>query len=216
MVIIDPAYIIMNDISDGGVEELKLIERVARVCYQSETGKTFEDTKAFIRRLIKRKHFAMIEHSFLSVMFECDRGISHEVVRHRIGSFAQESTRWCNYSKDRFGNGITVIDPGFDRNGIDHLTWKRACLSAEDTYMKMVNSGISPQKARGVLPHALKTSVVLSTNYREWRHFFELRCAADAHPQLRELATKLLHDLNGKIPVIFEDLAAKYPLQETY
>ena len=215
MIIQKQGYEILNDISEGGEKELRLIEQIARVCYKSvpKTGE-FEETKDFIRRLMKRKHEAMLEHSMLSVKFTCDRGISHEIVRHRLASFAQESTRWCNYGKERFGKEITVIEPPF--LGDDEKTrtwnrvcWRRQCEEAEKIYMYLLDRKEPPQIARSVLPTCLKTEVVMTANYREWRHFFELRTAKDAHPQIRELATQLLIELNDKIPVIFEDLAKK-------
>lgn len=221
MKIVKSGYEILSDISQDGKTELELIEKIGRTCYKSEskTG-SFEETKNFVRNLIKRKHLAMIEHSMLSVKFICDRGISHEIVRHRIASFAQESTRWCNYSKGRFGGEITVVEPNFsdgDKFGYESedysyskLLWKQQCQKAEELYMYLTGTaGVSAQQARSVLPTCLKTEIVMTTNYREWRHFFELRNAKDAHPQIRKLAKDLLLDLNSRIPVIFEDLVEK-------
>lgn len=215
MKIVPPSFEILNEISEDGEKELKLIENIARICYKSEPKTdSFEETKDFLRRLIKRGHLAMIEHSFLSVKFVCDRGISHEIVRHRIASFAQESTRWCNYSKEKFG-GITVIQPELSTSlvtaqGVGEmslLTWKRSCEKAEEAYLYLTEvAKVTPQEARSVLPTCLKTELVMSTNYREWRHFFELRGAKDAHPQVRRLANGLLDELRVRIPVIFDDL----------
>lgn len=214
MRIVEPSYEILTDISENGEKELRFIEKVARTCYKSEpkTG-TFEETKLFVKGLIDRGHLAMIEHSMLSVKFICDRGISHEIVRHRLASFAQESTRWCNYSKDRF-NGIGVIRPDFSnlklsKEGEDTLyyVWQKQCEQAEELYLKMTENGtISPQQSRSILPTCLKTELVMTTNYREWRHFFKLRTAKDAHPQVRALSSALLKELQNRIPIIFDDL----------
>lgn len=157
--------------------------------------------------LISRSHEAMIEHASITVKFIVDRGVSHELVRHRIASFAQESTRFCNYSKDKFGNEITIIEPCF--NTWDQLlydTWKESCEWAERYYFNLLNKGASPQEARSVLPNSLKTEVVMTANLREWRHFFKLRTAQATHPQMREVTIPLLNELKEKLPEIFEDI----------
>ena len=209
MRIIEPTYEIVTDISEGGVKELKLIERCARICYKSEPKTdSFDETKDFIRRIIKRGHLAMIEHSSLTVIFTCDRGISHEIVRHRVASFAQESTRWCNYSKSKF-SGISVVEPnlGEKRDSMAYVAFRKHCQASEELYLYLTKeSKKAPQEARAILPTCLKTELAMTANYREWRHFFELRGAKDAHPQVRKLANDLLEELKGKIPVIFDDL----------
>lgn len=210
MQIVEPSFEILTDISPNGEKELRLIADIARTCYKS-TPKSddFEEVKKFVKGLIKRKHLAMIEHSILTVKFICDRGISHEIVRHRLASFAQESTRWCNYSKEKFG-GITVVQPNLPDSEMAYLTWKRNCEKAEQDYLYLTKTqNVSAQEARSVLPTCLKTEIVMTTNYREWRHFFELRAASDAHPQIRKLATDLLTRVAGEIPVIFDDLVDK-------
>ena len=209
VIILDPTYEILTPISDGGIEELQRIERAGRVCYKSEDKITEdgESAKKFVSMLIKHGHEAMIEHSSLSVLFRVDRGVSHELVRHRIASYAQESTRWCNYSNDKFGNAITVIKPFYIERGTDEYEiWKNSCLEAEKAYFKLLELGKTPQEARAVLPTCLKTEIVMTANYREWRNFFKLRTASDVHPQMREITVPLLHELQQKIPVIFDDL----------
>ncbi len=150
-------------------------------------------------------------------MFTCDRGVSHEIVRHRVASFAQESTRYVNYANDKFGNEITVIDiaPGIE---LDNKTnslqtkaaiydeWYVAMEEAEKHYLKMIELGATPQIARSVLPNSVKTNITMTGNYREWRHFFKLRTAKGAHPQMREIMVKLCKDLQSKIPIIFDDI----------
>jgi thymidylate synthase (FAD) len=219
MKIINSSYEILTPISEGGIEELKQIERIGRVCYKSEDRITEdgESAKKFVKMLIDKGHEAMIEHSQLSIMFTCDRGVSHEIVRHRLASFAQESTRYVNYANDKFGNEIVVIDiaPGIE---LDNKTnslqtkaavydeWYAAMEEAEKHYLKMIELGATPQIARSVLPNSVKTNITMTGNYREWRHFFKLRTAKSAHPQMREIMIKLCKDLQNKIPIIFDDI----------
>jgi len=149
----------------------------------------------------------MIEHFNISVQFICDRGVSHEIVRHRIASYAQESTRYCNYSQDKFGKEITVIKPCFwDEDSSRYYYWKESCEWTEEYYFKLLESGAQAQEARSVLPNSLKTEIVVTMNLREWRHFFKLRTAKVAHPQMQEVAIPLLEELKIKIPVIFDDI----------
>ena len=215
MKIIKPSYEILTPISDGGIKELQHIEKIGRVCYKSEDRITDdgESAKKFVKMLISNGHEAMIEHSSLSVKFVVDRGVSHELVRHRIASFAQESTRYCNYSKDKFGNEITVILPeyfdtgmGTSSNSIVYNDWKIACENSEKKYFALLKNGATPQEARSVLPNSLKTVIVMTANYREWRNFFKLRTPQSAHPQMREIAVPLLNELKTLIPVIFDDI----------
>ena len=205
MRVIAATYEILTPISNGGVNELKLIEQVGRTCYKSEDKIGDKTAEEFIARLIKRGHEAMIEHSMLSVKFIVDRGVSHELVRHRIASFAQESTRYCNYSKEKFGNELTFIRPCFF-DDIKYQRWLCAMSDAQCAYFDLLNSGASPQEARSVLPNSLKTEVVMTANYREWRNFFKLRTAKAAHPQMREVTIPLLRELQSKLPVVFDDI----------
>ena len=209
MKIIKPNYEILTPISDGGLEELKLIERIGRVCYKSEERITEDGQSArkFVKMLLDRGHEAMIEHSMLSVRFICDRGVSHELVRHRAASYAQESTRYCDYSKDKFGSEITVIAPFYLREGSDRWkAWMKSCEAAEEAYFTLLAKDLSPQAARVVLPTCLKTEVVVTANYREWRHILRLRTAPNAHPQMREIMLPLLDELRERIPIVFDNL----------
>lgn len=207
MKIIKPGYEILTPISEGGIEELKRIELAARMCYKSE-DKIEEDgssARKMVTRLVQSGHHAMLEHSQLSVKFICDRGVSHEMVRHRLCSFAQESTRYCNYSKDKFDNELTFIEPSFFVDDVTMYSfWRDACKKCEDTYMYMIHQGVSPQQARSVLPNSLKTEIVVTANYREWMTIFKLRCAPEAHPQIREVMIPLQKELAAKIPEIFD------------
>ena len=221
MNILKAGFEILTPISEGGIEELKHIEKIGRVCYKSE-GKITEDgesAKKFVKMLIDRGHEAMIEHSSLSVKFVVDRGVSHELVRHRIASFAQESTRYVNYSLDKFGNEINVIDinngikldnkmKNMDADTISVIIdeWTLAMEDAENHYMKMMELGATPQIARSVLPNSTKTEITISANYREWRNFFKLRVHLTAHPQMREITIPLLKELKTRLPIIFDDI----------
>lgn len=207
MKVIEPRFDILTPISLGGMVELLRIENAARVCYKSESG-DFEKTKNFIKMLIDKGHEAMLEHSTLSIKFTCDRGVSHELVRHRLASFAQESTRYCNYSKDCFENEITVIKPLWcsDENSALYATWKKAMISAEENYFDILGCEGKAQDARAVLPNSLKTEIIVTANYREWRNIFKLRTDLAAHPEMRRLMIPLLHELQNMIPVVFDDI----------
>lgn len=193
-----------------GQKLLQKIEQVARTCYKSE-GKIQEGSAAkLVAGLIKSGHEAMLEHASVTVKFVVDRGISHELVRHRLASFAQESTRYCNYSKDDFGSEITFIIPDYlEYKSEGWNIWKESMKQAEDAYFKMLDFGLSPQQARAVLPNSLKTEVVMTANLREWRHFFKLRALGTTgkpHPQMLEVTVPLLEDMKNLIPVVFDDL----------
>lgn len=165
----------------------------------------------FVAGIIKRGHEAVLEHCSFTVKFICDRGVSHEIVRHRMASYCQESTRYCNYGKGKFGEEITVIEPCFWPEGSDlYWSWKNACLISEQCYFSLLKSGATPQEARSVLPNSLKTEVVMTANIREWRHFLKLRCSPAAHPQMREVALILLDKVHALIPVCFDDIWSEY------
>lgn len=210
MRIVEPGYEILDEISEGGIEELKKIERIGRLCYKSEDKITEdgESAKKFVAGLIKRGHEAMIEHSQLSVLFTCDRGVSHELVRHRLCSFAQESTRYCNYSKDeKFPGGVAFIRPYFYESDPEKMKeWETACSDSEHWYIQAIKRGATPQEARTVLNNSTKTEIVVTCNYRQWRAIFKLRTAPGAHPQIRQLLIPLLAELKEKLPIIFDDI----------
>jgi thymidylate synthase (FAD) len=149
----------------------------------------------------------MIEHQSITVKFICDRGVSHEIVRHRIASFAQESTRYCNYSQDKFGKEITIIEPYcFGKDSTEYSIWYNLCKQSEIAYNQLIEVGISPQMARSILPNSLKTEIVVTMNLREWRHFFKLRTENVAHPQMRQVAIPALLELRKCLPVVFDDI----------
>ena len=198
-------------------KELKELEQVARVCYKSEDRITDDGRSAekLISMLIKNGHEAMLEHKSLSVKFVCDRAISHELVRHRVASFAQESQRYCNYAKEKFNAEITFIRPWWLHEGDKgYDDFVKACQHAEDGYFDLLNDGWYTENARGVLPNATKTEIVMTANYREWRHILQLRCAIAAHVDMRHLMTGLCQELKQLIPIIFDDIKTYPPFKE--
>ena len=205
MKIIKPYHEIITPLNGKAV--LQRIEECGRVCYKSE-GKITEDScYSFVRGIVRRGHEAGLEHATLTVRFVCDRGVSHEIVRHRMASYCQESTRYCNYIKDDFGSEITVIQPSYLEEGTRAFaSWRGACETAERSYFSLLDGGGTPQEARAVLPNSLKTEVIMTANIREWRHFFKLRSAKAAHPQMRELVIPLLLELKANIPIVFDDI----------
>jgi len=181
-------------------EPLLLIERVGRVCYKSEAGIGPGTAEAFVRMLLARRHEAMVECVSATVKFTVDRGVSHELVRHRLCSFAQESTRYCNYG----GKGVKLVHPpGLSQAQLDrreqHFWATQALYDAE------VAEGVRPEIARGVLPTCLKTEIIVTANAREWRHVMRLRSAKAAHPQMREVMNLLLPKLQRLFPALFDE-----------
>ncbi len=206
MRIIRAGYEILDPLN--GEEILKKIERVARVCYKSEDKITEGSVEKMVRSLIKRGHEAMLEHYSFSVKFTVDRGVSHEIVRHRLASFAQESTRYCNYGHE---GEITVIAPFWleGKDIFEWQNWREAMEVCENQYLKLLEDGWEPQKARAVLPNSLKTEIVMTANLREWRYFLKLRAVGTTgkpHPQMQEVAIPLLRELQERVPVVFDDL----------
>ena len=216
MKIIEPSFQWLDGRAPDGHAILANIAKAGRTCYQSEPS---IDDAAFVRKIIERGHESVIEHALISVQLTCDRGVTHEAVRHRIASYSQESTRYCNYGKGKFGSEITYIDISrgielcpvtskLDSETISEIVgvWWDACLYAERCYMRMIKLGASPQIARSVLNNSTKTAIVISMNPREWRHFFKLRNDPAAHPQMREVAGMMLAEFKTAVPVIFDDL----------
>lgn len=212
MKIIEPEFFVYEDLTDPSVVEgiLKKIEIVGRSCYVSESGICPGSAGRFVRQLIERGHEAMLEHASITVKFTVDRGVSHEMVRHRMASFAQESTRYCNYSKEKFGDEITVIRPFYLKVGTpEWCAWYDSCKEAEESYMEMLKNGSTPQEARAVLPNSLKTTLWMTANIREWRHVLNLRAAGvtgKPHPQMSEIMVPLLKYFREYLPEVFDDI----------
>ena len=200
-------------------EPLKIIEAVGRTCYKSEKEITESSAEKFVRKRVKDGHHSVIEHAYMSVRFICDRGVTHEIVRHRLAAYSQESTRYCNYK-----GGVTFIIPpwipniaegeydnltgNYDISIVSHedIEWFLTIKQTEETYCTLINNGWSPQQARSVLPNSLKTEIVMTANLREWMHVFKLRTSKAAHPQMRELMIPLLEEMKTLVPVIFDDI----------
>ena len=212
MILTKPAVEIID--MDDYPAILKKIEKIGRVCYKSEDRITEDSAEKFIANILKRGHESVIEHETVTVKVTCDRGVTHEIVRHRVASYSQESTRYCNYSKDQFQNQISVIDlaGGFSYqldNPADcekYNIWREAMESAEKYYFQMLEAGATPQEARSILPNSLKTELVMTMNLREWRHFLKLRLSSAAHPQIREISQMILEVFKEKLPVFFQDI----------
>jgi len=193
-----------------GIEVLKIIERAGRISYKSEGNITEDSWRKFLTDRLSHKppHLTVIEHGYITVKIICDRGISHELVRHRLCSFTQESTRFCNYGKDKFGREITVIDKSKFFNTV-HVAaaWRAAMVAAEDQYMDLIDKKHPAEIARGVLPNDLKTEIVISTNLREWGHIFFQRTSEAAHPCMKEIMIPLHQKFQEMFPIIYDDLS---------
>jgi len=183
---------------------LQQIEHCGRVCYKSEDKITDDSAEGFVRRMIKSGHHSVLEHGSISVRFITNRGVTHEIVRHRLASYSQESSRYVNYN----GQEMEFIEPVWweERTVGQEETFKVALMSAEKAYKDLLEQKWKPEQAREVLPNSLKTEIVMTANPREWRHFFKLRTSKAAHPQLRALARELLIDLQDMTPVLFGNI----------
>lgn len=214
MLLIRPFYVILTAMN--GEDILRKIEIAGRTCYKSEHKITKDSSHKFGAMLVKNGHHSVIEHDFISVKFVCDRGVTHEIVRHRLASYSQESTRYCDYGGKYLAPNVTFIippwvdiEPGEYRIPEDipvGLYWAHAMLDAERYYATLRQHDWSPQQARAVLPNSLKTEIVMTANLREWRHVLKLRTSRAAHPQMRELMNPLLAEIKAHIPIIFDDI----------
>lgn len=205
MRVIEPNFEILDEID--GLKIIRNIERCGRTCYKSENKTTDTSAEEFVKNVIERGHESVIEHEKITVRIICDRGVTHEIVRHRIASYSQESTRYCNYQKDKFGNELTFIKPMFwNEDSEEYAIWLKMMEAIEENYMRLIKIGASPQEARSILPNSLKTEIIVTMNMREWRHFFNLRASEAAHPQMQEIARPMLKAFQERIPVLFDDI----------
>ena len=205
MKIIEPTVELVQDLN--AAEIMKHIERAGRVCYKSESNISDTSAEKFISNIIKSGHESVIEHVSITFKIICDRGISHEIVRHRLASYSQESSRYCDYSGDKFGGELTFIKPCFwTEDDENFLLWRQTMEILEKNYLQMRQNGARPEQARAILPNSLKTELFMTANLREWRHFLKLRTSKRAHPQMRQIALKIFDILNEKLPVIFSDI----------
>lgn len=201
MKIIEPSYIIEKGFGDDAVE---FIEKIARTCYKSEDNISENSASRMVKSLINREHEAMLEHVSMTVRFIHNRGFTHEMVRMRLCSFAQESTRYCNYTNE----GVKIIQPYWISTNDEksYLIWLDSMKNCEKTYIELINYGLKPQATRGVLPIDVKTEIVVTANLREWRHIFRLRCAKDAHPDMLRVMCPLLREMLNTHRDFFYDL----------
>jgi thymidylate synthase (FAD) len=198
--IIEPSVILYQDKNSEDI--LISIERAGRTCYKSEDKITPSSAKEFVKAILKRGHESVIEHEKVTVRVICDRGVTHEIVRHRIGSYSQESTRYVNY----MNKPMQFIKPCFwCKESINYGVWKQSITLSAMAYEALINDKGSSQEARSVLPNSLKTEIVITYNLREWRYFFKLRCSKAAHPQMRQVANLILKEMKAYLPEIFED-----------
>ena len=201
---IQPSFEIMRGFEPDILEHL---EKCIRTCYKSEEKIGKDSAEQIVRKIMNVNHVSTIEHAHVTVRFICNRGFTHELVRHRLASYSQESTRYCNYSRDKFGNELTfIIPPGFVINSPKYVLWSAAMKNAEDSYLALVDAGAKAQEARGVLPIDVKTEIVMTTNLRHWRDVFKLRCSKAAHPSMQQLMIPLREEFKKNIPLIFDDL----------
>lgn len=209
MKVVEPGFSFMH--LPEGEFVLRHLELAARTCYKSEDKATPDSARRLLGRIIRLGHDSVLEHISVTVRIVCDRGVTHELVRHRLCSFSQESTRYANYAQDKFGREITVIRPFFWREDERrYQLWLGAMQACEDAYLALVEAGATAQEARSVLPNSLKTEIVTTANIREWRHIFKLRCDKAAHPQMRQIMLPLLAAFHERIPLVFDDLAERF------
>lgn len=214
MRLIKPSYKILGIYNFFDVNPLQSIELAGRTCYKSETGITEDSAEKFVRMIRNRGHHSVLEHSYSTVRIICDRGYSHELVRHRLCAFSQESTRYCNYK-----GGVTFVIPPWINARPGKYTsndfglwdtpskkWGKLLCEAEDTYINLLALEWTPQQARSVLPNSLKTEIVTSANLREWLHIFNLRTSKAAHPQMREIMIPICKEFKKRIPIIFDEV----------
>ena len=205
MKIIEPSVELVEDFD--AVAIMKKLERAGRVCYKSEGNIKTDSAEKFILGIIKRGHESVIEHATISFKIVCDRGVTHELVRHRLASYSQESTRYCDYSAGKFGGELTFIKPCFwSEDDENFQLWRRTMELIEENYLAMRAHGAKPEEARSILPNSLKTEIFVTMNLREWRHFLKLRTAAAAHPQMRQIALMIRDILLEKLSAVFSDL----------
>lgn len=205
MKIIKPFVELIDEVDSLSI--FRKLEACGRICYKSEGRITQETAEPFIAGLIRRGHESVLEHVSITMKVICDRAVANEIVRHRIASYSQESTRYCNYGRDDFGSEITVIEPNYLEQGTAaYFDWHQGCLMAEKSYFSMLSADCTAQEARAVLPCSLKTELAMTMNLREWRHYLKLRTGPGAHPQMRQVALMQLNILQRKLPVIFTSI----------
>lgn len=218
MIIAEPSFEVTPF---DATEAMLAVERAARTCYKSEAKVTQGSAEKLVRALISSGHHSVMEHRSITVRFIVDRGVSHCLVRHRIAAFSQESTQYCNYSRDRFDGQVTFIKPPWCENvptgqfekfvtmpmlAREEGMWAHHMLDSELKYLELISMGWAPQQARSVLPTSVKTELVMTCNLREWRHILGLRTSVREQKQVREVMVPLGIALSRALPVIFEGI----------
>ena len=189
-----------------GKSIMKNIEKACRTCYRSENLITEESYKNLIKNCLNRGHESILEHEKITIRMCCDIGVYKDLTRHRFGSFSIESTRYCNYGKDKFDNEIKSIEPcNIDKKELFN-EWYSACTEIEQRYLKMAELGATPDQMRMILPHSTAAEVVMTANIREWRHILSLRASKMTHPSVQQLMIPLLLYFKRCMPELFEDI----------
>lgn len=190
-----------------GKKIMKNIERACRTCYRSENLIDEESYKRLLRNCLNRGHESILEHEKITVRMRCDIGVYKDLTRHRFGSFSIESTRYCNYGKDKYDNQIKFIEPcNIEKDTTEYAQWFNLMNIIEKTYNEMSRLGCKPDQLRMILPHSTAAEVTMTANIREWRHIFSLRCAKMTHPAIRQLLIPLLLYFKQEMPELFDNI----------
>ena len=190
-----------------GVKIMKRIERACRMCYRSEGSMTDDSYKSLLKNCISRGHESVLEHEKVSVRIRGDIGTYKDLTRHRFASFSVESTRYCNYGKNKFNNKIKIIKPCHIEEGTElYDMWKEALENMEKSYLEMSKAGAIPDQLRMILPHSTAAEYSMTANIREWKHILTLRCSNHTHPSIRQLLIPLLLKFKEDMPEIFGDV----------
>ena len=189
-----------------GVKIMKRIERACRTCYRSEDKISDESYKNLLTNCLNRGHESVLEHEKITVRIYSDIGTYKDLTRHRFASFSVESTRYCSYNKDKYGNEIAVVNPVYIEDKEVFETWKKAIEDMEKAYMKMKKLGASTDMCREILPHSTAAEYTMTANIREWKHILELRTTNHVHPAIRQVLIPLLLLFKEQMPEIFGDI----------
>lgn len=203
--IVEPSAEIITPLDGDAI--LKHLELCARNCYKSEDKITHDSAVKMIKKLLELGHEAMIEHFNVTIKMTCDLGVYKDITRHRHVSYAIESTRYCNYSKGKYGSELTMIAPcNIEKGTPEYKLWLETMETIEKNYNAMAALGCKADQLRMLLPHSIKADVIMTANLREWRHIFKLRCAPAAHPSVQQVMKMLLRQMKSAIPVLFDDI----------
>ena len=204
MIVVEPEIQVENY---DGIRIMKNIERACRTCYRSEGLITEDSYKKLLKNCINRGHESILEHEKITIRMRCDIGVYKDLTRHRFGSFSIESTRYCNYGKDKFDRELKVIKPcNIDEDSNLYAFWKNTIERIEMNYLHMTDNGATPDQMRMILPHSTAAEVTMTANIREWRHILELRCSKTAHPAIRQLLIPLLLKFKEDMPELFDTI----------